>query len=145
MDYYFFVMKYDVVIFDLDGTLLDTLDDLTEGVNHALREFGYPLATREQIRARLGYGSARLIASSLPEGRDCPMYQQVFDSYFEYYRAHSADRTRPYPGIMELLERLKGLGVRIAAYLRRIRYGQPCANSAAQVNAACTWETQKWI
>ena len=114
MDYYFFIMKYDVVIFDLDGTLLDTLDDLTEGVNHALREFGYPLATREQIRARLGYGSARLIASSLPEGRDCPLYQQVFDCYFEYYRAHSADRTRPYPGIMELLERLKGLGVRCA-------------------------------
>ena len=50
-------MRYDTVIFDLDGTLLDTLDDLTDGVNHALADFGYPLATREQIRARLGYGS----------------------------------------------------------------------------------------
>ena len=114
MDYYFSVMKYDVVIFDLDGTLLDTLDDLTDGVNHALAEFGYPLATRDEIRSRLGYGSGYLIASSVPGGRDCPVYQQVFDCYFEYYRAHSADKTRPYPGIMELLAELKRRGVRRA-------------------------------
>ena len=66
MDYYFRVMKYDTVIFDLDGTLLDTLDDLTDGVNHALREFGFPEATRDEIRARLGYGSNYLIAQSVP-------------------------------------------------------------------------------
>lgn len=114
MNYYFNVMRYDTVIFDLDGTLLDTLDDLTDGVNHALDEYGFPRATREQIRARLGYGSARLIASSVPGGRDCPVYQQVFDCYFEYYRAHSADKTRPYPGILEMLAELKRLGVRCA-------------------------------
>ncbi len=107
-------MKYDTVIFDLDGTLLDTLDDLTDGVNHALVEFGFPAATREQIRSRLGYGSGYLIASSVPGGRDCPVYQQVFDCYFAYYRAHSADKTRPYPGILELLAELKRRGVRCA-------------------------------
>ena len=53
---YALLMRYDTVIFDLDGTLLDTLHDLTDGVNHALANFGYPLANREQIRARLGYG-----------------------------------------------------------------------------------------
>lgn len=114
MDYYFFIMRYDTVIFDLDGTLLDTLDDLTDGVNHALAEFGYPLATREQIRSRLGYGSGYLIASSVPGGRDCPEYQAVFDCYFAYYRAHSAVKTRPYPGICELLTELRRLGLRCA-------------------------------
>ena len=114
MDYYFRVMKYDTVIFDLDGTLLDTLDDLTDGVNHALREFGFPEATRDEIRARLGYGSNYLIAQSVPGGRDCPVYQQVFDCYFAYYRAHSADKTRPYPGIPELLAELRNKGVRCA-------------------------------
>ena len=114
MDYYFRVMKYDTVIFDLDGTLLDTLDDLTDGVNHALREFSFPEATRDEIRARLGYGSNYLIAQSVPGGRDCPVYQQVFDCYFAYYRAHSADKTRPYPGIPELLAELRNKGVRCA-------------------------------
>lgn len=114
MDYYFRVMKYDTVIFDLDGTLLDTLDDLTDGMNHALREFGFPEATRDEIRARLGYGSNYLIAQSVPGGRDCPVYQQVFDCYFAYYRAHSADKTRPYPGIPELLAELRNKGVRCA-------------------------------
>lgn len=107
-------MRYDTVIFDLDGTLLDTLDDLTDGVNHALREFGFPEASREEIRARLGYGSGYLIAQSVPGGRDCPEYQAVFDCYFAYYRAHSAVKTRPYPGIPELLVELRRRGARCA-------------------------------
>lgn len=107
-------MRYDTVIFDLDGTLLDTLDDLTDGVNHALREFGFPEASREEIRARLGYGSGYLIAQSVPGGRDCPEYQAVFDCYFAYYRAHSAVKTRPYPGIPELLAELRRRGARCA-------------------------------
>ena len=107
-------MKYTTVIFDLDGTLLDTLDDLTDGVNHALADFGYPLADREQIRARLGYGSGHLIAESVPGGRDCPDYQAVFDDYLAYYRAHSSVKTRPYGGIPELLAALGRRGVRCA-------------------------------
>lgn len=100
--------------FDLDGTLLDTLDDLTDGVNHALAGFGYQLATREQIRSRLGYGSNYLIAESIPGGRGNPEYQAVFDDYLAYYRAHSSVKTAPYPGIMALLERLKDIGVKCA-------------------------------
>ncbi len=111
---YSHLMKYDTVIFDLDGTLLDTLDDLTDGVNHALADFGFPLATRDEIRTRLGYGSGHLIAESVPGGRSCPVYQEVFDDYLEFYRAHSSDKTRPYPGTLELLERLRELGVRCA-------------------------------
>ena len=111
---YALLMRYDTVIFDLDGTLLDTLDDLTDGVNHALSDFGYPLAGREEIRARLGYGSNYLIAKSVPGGYDNENYQAVFDDYLEYYRAHSSDKTVPYPGIMALLERLKARGVSCA-------------------------------
>lgn len=111
---YSLLMRYDTVIFDLDGTLLDTLDDLTDGVNHALADFGYPLATRGQIRSRLGYGSAHLIAESVPGGRDNPDYQAVFDDYLDFYRAHSSVKTAPYPGTLELLGRLAGLGVRCA-------------------------------
>ncbi len=107
-------MSYDTVIFDLDGTLLDTLDDLTDGVNHALADFGYPLAGREEIRARLGYGSGYLIAHSVPGGYDDPNYQEVFDDYLAYYRAHSSVKTRPYAGIDELLEALSAHGVRRA-------------------------------
>lgn len=107
-------MRYDTVIFDLDGTLLDTLDDLTDGVNHALANFGYPLANREQIRARLGYGSKYLIAKSVPGSYDDVNYQAVFDDYLEYYSAHSSVKTAPYPGIMQLLEELCSLGVRCA-------------------------------
>ena len=107
-------MRYDTVIFDLDGTLLDTLDDLTDGVNHALANFCYPLANREQIRARLGYGSKYLIAKSVPGGYDDENYQAVFDDYLEYYSAHSSVKTAPYPGIMQLLEELNSLGVRCA-------------------------------
>ena len=107
-------MRYDAVIFDLDGTLLDTLDDLTDGVNHALADFGYPLADREQIRSRLGYGSGYLIAQSVPGGRENPDYQAVFDDYLDFYREHSSVKTAPYPGLMELLARLKGMGVRCA-------------------------------
>ena len=107
-------MRYDTVIFDLDGTLLDTLDDLTDAVNHALADFGYPLAGRKEIRARLGYGSKYLIASSVPGGYDDPHYQAVFDDYLTFYRAHSSVRTAPYPGIPELLAGLGRRGVRCA-------------------------------
>lgn len=107
-------MRYDTVIFDLDGTLLDTLDDLTDGVNHALADFGYPLVTREHMRRSLGYGSKYLIAHCVPGGGDDANYQAVFDDYLEYYRAHSSDKTAPYPGIIELLSRLKESGVHCA-------------------------------
>lgn len=107
-------MRYDTVIFDLDGTLLDTLDDLTDAVNHALADFGFPTAGREEIRARLGYGSRYLIAKSVPGGDENPDYDAVFDDYLAFYRSHSSVKTAPYPGIPELLARLKSSGARCA-------------------------------
>ena len=107
-------MRYDTVIFDLDGTLLDTLEDLRDAVVHAMRDFGLPEPTRDEMRARLGNGSGYLIAHCVPGGRDYPRYQEVFDDYLSFYGAHSRIKTAPYPGIMELLEELKAAGVKCA-------------------------------
>lgn len=107
-------MRYDAFIFDLDGTLLDTLDDLRNAVNFGLREYGFPEKTREEIRAAVGYGSERLIAACLPMGREEPKYQAVFDCYLARYLAHGQELTAPYPGIPELLAELKSLGGRLA-------------------------------
>lgn len=107
-------MRYDTVIFDLDGTLLDTLEDLRDAVVHAMRDFGLPEPTRDEMRARLGNGSGYLIAHCVPGGREFPQYQEVFDDYLSFYEAHSRIKTAPYPGIMELLEELKAAGVKCA-------------------------------
>ncbi len=107
-------MRYATVIFDLDGTLLDPLDDLRDAVNHALRDFGLPEISHAQARERLGYGSGHLIAESVPGGRDYPQYQELFDDYLSFYEAHSRDKTAPYPGIMELLVELRAAGARCA-------------------------------
>lgn len=107
-------MRYDNAIFDLDGTLLDTLDDLRDAVNHGLREFGLPEASLAEISARVGNGSERLISLCLPDGREDPLFQKVFDSYYARYMVHGQDKTHPYPGIIDLLRELGGAGVRCA-------------------------------
>ena len=71
---------YDTVLFDLDGTLLDTLDDLTDSANHILETNGYPLRTREEIRSFLGNGSRRLIARALPDGEETPRFEELFSA-----------------------------------------------------------------
>lgn len=93
------------ILFDLDGTLLDTLEDLRDGVNHALRTFGYPEHSLAQIRAFVGNGAARLIADSVPAGADP---KPVLDVFRTYYNAHCQVKTRPYPGVMDALAQLKG-------------------------------------
>lgn len=91
------------ILFDLDGTLLDTLDDLMDGVNYALSQFGYPRRSREEIRRFVGNGAAKLIARAVPEGVD---WQPVYDTFKPYYQAHCQVKTRAYPGIPEALAAL---------------------------------------
>ena len=88
------------ILFDLDGTLLDTLQDLTDGVNYALRTHGYPERTLREVRAFVGHGAANLIARSVPEGADP---KPVLATFQPYYKAHSNVKTGPYPGIAEAL------------------------------------------
>ena len=84
------------ILFDLDGTLLDTLQDLADGVNYALRTHGYPERTLQEVRAFVGHGAANLIARSVPEGADP---KPVLATFQPYYKAHSKVKTCPYPGI----------------------------------------------
>ena len=88
------------IIFDLDGTLLDTLGDLHRAVNHTLREFGYPERTMEEVCRFVGNGAARLICQAVPEGADP---QPVLAAFHDYYAAHCDILTKPYAGIMEAL------------------------------------------
>ncbi|MDE7198625.1 MAG: HAD-IIIA family hydrolase [Lachnospiraceae bacterium] len=104
----------DTVIFDLDGTLLNTLEDLTDSVNHAMEEFGFPLHTIEEIRSFVGNGAPTLIERSIPQGKENPSYDAVLAAFKEHYAAHCEDKTNPYEGIMELLAQLKEKGYRMA-------------------------------
>ena len=92
------------VIFDLDGTLLDTLDDLHAAVNHTLAQFGCPPRTREEVRQFVGNGARRLIAQAVPEGGDV---DETLARFREYYDAHCRVLTRPYEGILEALDEVR--------------------------------------
>lgn len=95
-------MKYGI-LWDLDGTLLDTLEDLADGVNHALAVFGYPERTLAEVRRFVGNGAGRLIALAVPEGADP---EPVLAEFQRFYRDHCRIKTGPYAGIMEALEAL---------------------------------------
>ncbi len=94
------------ILFDLDGTLLNTLEDLTDAVNFALRQSGCPERSQREIRSFLGNGVRHLIGSALPE-TDAPPLEQVLEVYQEYYADHNQDKTAPYPGVLQALEQLK--------------------------------------
>ena len=92
------------VIFDMDGTLLDTLEDLTDAVNVALQKNGYPTRTLEEMRYFVGNGATNMITKAAPEGVDI---RPVMEDFLKWYGAHCQDKTRPYEGIGEALEELK--------------------------------------
>ena len=98
------------VLFDMDGTVLDTLEDLWAAVNVSLGRFGLPEASRDAVRAGLGNGAAHLIACVAPEERR----EEVLAFYKPYYDAHCNIKTRPYPGILPLMARLRARGVKQA-------------------------------
>ena len=95
------------VIFDLDGTLLNTLDDLADATNAALRHFGCPERTKEEVRQFVGNGAERLIRLALPGNEDDPAVSEVLSWYKDFYAAHSQIKTCPYEGILEALEAVK--------------------------------------
>ena len=101
-------MEKTAVIFDLDGTLLDSLEDLLDATNYALALHGYPLRTLEQHRQALGNGARTLIRRSLPEGTPEEAQEQVFATYKPYYRDHCRIKTRPYDGVLQALAEIAG-------------------------------------
>ncbi len=107
-------MKYNYIIFDLDGTLLNTLDDLRDSTNYALRRFGFPERTTDEVRRFVGNGVARLIHLAVPEGTDEKTEADCLAVFKAHYKDNMTNKTAPYPGIMELLKKLRALGVKIA-------------------------------
>ena len=103
-----------VFIFDLDGTLLDTLGDLAASVNYALRTHGMPEHSIDDVRRFVGNGVRKLMERAIPEGTANPDFEATFATFREYYMQHSLDTTRPYDGISETLIELKARGCRLA-------------------------------
>ena len=106
--------KYDTVIFDLDGTLLNTLEDLADAVNFVMRANEYPERTIEEVRCFVGNGIRRLMELAVPEGVSGETFENVFEQFKSYYTDHCQIKTRAYDGIMELLEKLYTDGVSMA-------------------------------
>ena len=107
-------MKYDAVIFDLDGTLTDTIVDLANSVNYALRESGLPERTLDEVRSFVGNGVRRLVYSSVPENTDEETAERCLSVFKGYYKNHSLVETKPYDGIISVLETLKSNGIKTA-------------------------------
>ena len=107
-------MKYKAVLFDMDGTVLDTLGDLAAAVNHTLREFSMPERSVAEVAAALSNGAAYLIAHTVPDGTPKELTDKVLAAYAPYYDAHCDILTGPYDGIVPLMEKLRDKGVKLA-------------------------------
>ena len=107
-------MNYQTFIFDLDGTLLDTLGDLAASVNYALRTHDMPEHSIDDVRRFVGNGVRKLMQRAVPDGESNPDFEATFATFRQHYLAHSLDTTRPYDGIPGTLEALKARGCRLA-------------------------------
>lgn len=113
--------QYSTYIFDLDGTLLDTLQDLTNSVNYALHTFSMPERTRDEVRQFVGNGVRLLIERAVPVGTKDGVTIQVFEAFRKHYLDHSLDNTQPYKGILPTLSELKRRGCKIAIVSNKLQ------------------------
>lgn len=105
---------YNTVIFDLDGTLLNTIDDLADAVNYVQKKYELELHSVELVRQHVGNGIRNLMIRSVPQGEQNPKFEEMFDCFREYYQKHCQIKTTAYPGIMDLLKELHHRGIKMA-------------------------------
>lgn len=115
--------RFNTVIFDLDGTLLNTLEDLTDAVNYALRQCGMRERTIEEVRRFVGNGIRKLMQRAVENGEENPDFDKAFSLFQEYYKEHCNDKTGLYPGIEELLHTLKSRGYHLAIVSNKADFG----------------------
>lgn len=116
-------MRYELVIFDMDGTILDTLDDLADSLNYALTQSGMPTRTRAEVCSFVGNGIRKLIERGVPSGSTEEQIKGVHAIFTEYYKVHCVDKTQPYSGILELIQTLRAAGVKTAVVSNKADYG----------------------
>ena len=107
-------MAYRTVLFDMDGTLLDTLEDLRDSTNHVLREMGYPERSLEEMRRFVGNGAEMQIRRAVPEGTSEENIAKALRAYRAYYQEHCRIKTKVYDGLLDMLDALKARGVKTA-------------------------------
>lgn len=112
--------KYALAIFDMDGTILNTIDDLADSLNVILERYSMPLHTVDQVRFMVGNGIPKLIERAIPNGRNNPKFDEILKEYIAYYEEHSAIKTRPYDGIVEAVKSLRKSGVKIAVNTNKV-------------------------
>ena len=116
-------MRKTTVVFDLDGTLLDTLEDLADSTNYALARYGFPTRTLEEVRCFVGNGVRKLIERALPGGAGNARFEEVLDCFKRYYVGHCKVKTGLYPGIPDLLLQLKAGGYKVGIVSNKLQGG----------------------
>lgn len=115
-------MKYKLAIFDMDGTILNTLNDLADSMNHCLQVNGLPERSLQEIRTFLGNGIHWLVECSVPEGTDAETLEKVYQTFLVYYKDHCAVKTQAYEGIPQVLQSLRRAGVLTAVVSNKADY-----------------------
>lgn len=113
-------LTHTTVLFDLDGTILDTLGDTAASVNHACRAVGMPGRTDDEVAAHMGRGIRNLVVNSLPAGTDEATIDRALAAYHEYYNEHYLDCSKPYDGVIDMLRNLKESGAKIGIISNKI-------------------------
>jgi phosphoglycolate phosphatase len=113
-------MKYSLAIFDMDGTILNTLDDMTDSLNEILGRYGLPLHTLDEVRFMVGNGIPKLIERAIKDGRANPEFEKILKDFIAYYEEHCAIKTAPYEGIPECIKALREAGIRIAVNTNKV-------------------------
>ena len=113
-------MKYSLAIFDMDGTILNTLDDMTDSLNEILGRYKLPLHSLDEVRFMVGNGIPKLIERAVQGGRNHPDYEKILADFISYYEEHCAIKTAPYEGIVDCIKALRAEGIKVAVNTNKV-------------------------